>query len=209
MALYAQVALETRARIATRSGIGTFGDLAQRYDLGLHACNSPNDPAVAEWLRSEAVDVLVVNCGHILRQPCLDALRIGAINLHESLLPAHAGVFPYLHTLVEGDEPGLTAHAVDRGIDTGPILAQRALPHPPERSLVGFQQVVADAYPEVLVEGLAALRDRRTISPPSDRQPSYHGLPTSEDVERFEAAGGALVTPRDILAARYPGHPAQ
>jgi len=202
MALFARIALATRERIATETGIGSFGDLARRYDIGLHACDGPNDPAVAEWLRSEAIDVLVVNCGHIIRQPCLDALRLGAVNLHESLLPAHAGVFPYLHTLVAGDEPGLTAHIVDRGIDTGPILAQRTLPHPPERSLVGFQQVVADTYPDLLIEGLAALQDGRTITPPPDRPPSYHGLPTNEDVARFEAAGGAMVTARDILAAR-------
>ena len=66
----------------------------------------------------------------------LDTAAIGwpqqlAINYHDAPLPRHAGVNAAAWAILEGDrEHGVTWHAIDAGIDTGPILIQRRFPIP-------------------------------------------------------------------------------
>jgi len=53
---------------------------------------------------------------------------LGAIGVHPSLLPRHRGADPIFWALRQGDETtGVTAHALDDGYDTGPVLATRSL----------------------------------------------------------------------------------
>lgn len=70
---------------------------------------------------------LIIACGFsiIFKKPLLDLPRIGCINVHSSLLPRHRGPAPFAHVILAGDtESGITFHAMDAGIDTGPILDQ-------------------------------------------------------------------------------------
>jgi methionyl-tRNA formyltransferase len=51
------------------------------------------------------------------------------VNIHPSLLPKYRGRSTIVWAIVAGDvECGLTAHLIDEGVDTGPILAQKRLP---------------------------------------------------------------------------------
>jgi methionyl-tRNA formyltransferase len=77
-------------------------------------------------LREAEPDVLaVVAYGELLTPPVLDVPRMGAVNLHFSLLPRWRGASPVQHALLAGDrETGITTMLLDEGLDTGPILAQ-------------------------------------------------------------------------------------
>jgi methionyl-tRNA formyltransferase len=74
---------------------------------------------------------LVVCMGFPWKVPA-DALAVpplGWINGHPSLLPHHRGPVPVAWAIRAGDEEfGVTFHRMDAELDTGPILAQRALP---------------------------------------------------------------------------------
>lgn len=199
--LFAVTALKRRDRHRAAGQAASFADLAAPCEALLSHCAGPNDPALIEWLRAGRIDVLLVNTGHIVGAACRDAVRLAVVNQHESLLPAHAGVFPYLHCVADGDPPGLSIHVVTRDIDRGPLLAQARLPHARDFSLIGFQSIVIDHHGPLMVQALAALRRGDSITPPAPRTPSYHTLPTRTDVSRFLAAGGHLVTGRDILQA--------
>ncbi len=65
--------------------------------------------------------------------------RLGAVNLHPSLLPKYRGRAPINWAILNGEsELGLTAHFVDEGMDTGDIIEQ-------ERFLLTEEQDVGDA----------------------------------------------------------------
>ena len=65
---------------------------------------------------------------HRLKRDIFDAPRLGTVNVHPSLLPRHRGSSPTDWVLRDGDQvTGLTAHFVDEGLDTGPIIAQEAV----------------------------------------------------------------------------------
>ena len=86
------------------------------------------DAALIERLRAYDVE-LVVLAGfmRLITQPFLDAFPV--INIHPSLLPAFPGVHAARQALAHGVKlTGSTVHFVDRGCDTGPIIAQAAVP---------------------------------------------------------------------------------
>jgi phosphoribosylglycinamide formyltransferase 1 len=100
-----------------------------RSDYGERAAR---DGAIAEWLQSEGVE-LVVLAGYmaILDASFVTRFRDRILNVHPSLLPAFPGVRAIEQALDHGVKVfGVTVHFVDEGVDTGPIVFQRALEAP-------------------------------------------------------------------------------
>lgn len=63
--------------------------------------------------------------GRILPQALLDLPRLGALNVHPSLLPRYRGATPIQSALRNGDTvTGVSIMLMDAGMDTGPIVAQ-------------------------------------------------------------------------------------
>lgn len=68
---------------------------------------------------------IVVAYGHILPSWMLDSCKLGAWNLHFSLLPRWRGAAPVNHAILEGDtETGVSLMKIVPSLDAGPILAQ-------------------------------------------------------------------------------------
>ena len=80
-----------------------------------------------EPLAEAAPDVLVVaDYGQILTAGLLAAPRLGAVNVHASLLPELRGAAPAIWAVARGyRRTGVTTMLMDAGLDTGPILLQR------------------------------------------------------------------------------------
>jgi methionyl-tRNA formyltransferase len=67
---------------------------------------------------------VVAAYGLILPQPILDAPRFGCLNVHGSLLPRWRGAAPIQRAVLAGDGmTGVTIMQMERGLDTGPMLA--------------------------------------------------------------------------------------
>ncbi|MEQ8815143.1 MAG: formyltransferase family protein [Thalassobaculum sp.] len=73
---------------------------------------------------------LLLTCRFGLLKPAVfEAPRLGAINVHSSLLPLYRGVHPVAWALVRGEQiTGVTVHRIDANVDTGPILASIEVP---------------------------------------------------------------------------------
>jgi phosphoribosylglycinamide formyltransferase 1 len=115
----------------------TAGVPTATFDLDCHADREERDLVMATWLEEHGVE-LVVLAGymHLLTKPFLDRFPERIVNVHPSLLPA----FPGAHAIEDAlaadvEETGVTVHRVDEGLDTGPILAQEALPLEPRDTL--------------------------------------------------------------------------
>jgi methionyl-tRNA formyltransferase len=73
--------------------------------------------------------IVAVAYGQILKQELLDIPPRGVVNVHPSLLPRHRGASPIPAAILAGDaETGVTIMLMDAGMDTGPVLSQRAIP---------------------------------------------------------------------------------
>jgi methionyl-tRNA formyltransferase len=69
--------------------------------------------------------IVVAAYGQLLPQSVLDVPRFGCVNIHPSLLPRHRGPSPVAAAILAGDEAtGVSIMLMDKGMDTGPVLAQ-------------------------------------------------------------------------------------
>ena len=108
-------------------------------------------------------DILVVMAyGQILPQSLLDIPRLGALNLHASLLPRHRGAAPVHAAILSGDRTtGITAMWMDAGLDTGDILLARAIEIAPEETAGSLHDRLAQLAPTVLGESISLIREGR------------------------------------------------
>jgi methionyl-tRNA formyltransferase len=86
-------------------------------------------PDSLDTLRALHLDALVVVAyGMILPPAALAAPRLGCFNIHASLLPRWRGAAPIQRALLAGDTlTGVTIMRMEAGLDTGPMLAVRAV----------------------------------------------------------------------------------
>jgi phosphoribosylglycinamide formyltransferase-1 len=109
---------------AASAGIAT-----RVFERAAYADRAARDAALAEWLLAAGAK-LVVLAGYmeLLGEGFLDRFPRAVINVHPSLLPA----FPGLHAIEQAIDYGVkvlgvSVHFVDGGVDTGPVIAQRAI----------------------------------------------------------------------------------
>ena len=99
------------------------------FARGAFADRAARDVAMADWLGGRGVE-LVVLAGYmaLVTPPFLARFPDRVVNVHPSLLPAFPGLRAIEQALEYGAKvTGVTVHLVDEGVDTGPVIAQRAL----------------------------------------------------------------------------------
>jgi phosphoribosylglycinamide formyltransferase-1 len=136
------------------------------FPLADYDSRQQRDEEMADWLADNGVE-LVVCAGymHLLTEPFLD--RFPCLNVHPSLLPEFPGAHAVEDALAAGvTETGVTVHLLDEGVDTGPVIAQEAVPIDPDDTPASLharlQRVEHRLLPETVRSYLAgALRSRR------------------------------------------------
>ena len=132
------------------------------------------DAAIVAWLTDEHRAELVVLAGYtqLVTPGFLAAFPQRVINVHPALLPAFPGLHVVQAALDYGVKVfGVTVHFVDDGVDTGPIIFQRAVELPdPEDA----EQVLAALHPiehELLVQAVVSIsRGALSVDPANSRR---------------------------------------
>lgn len=133
-------------------------DAAAELGTPLLEIDSVRDARTMERLRALAPDLfLVVAYGELLPVDVLSLPRLGAVNLHFSLLPRWRGASPVQHALLHGDRvTGVTVMLMDQGLDTGPVLAQMDEPVDPSDDAGSLGGRLAGIGAQLLVESVRA-----------------------------------------------------
>lgn len=119
--------------------------------------------------------IITAAYGKILRPRWLALPRLGAVNVHPSLLPLYRGMNPVAAALLHGDPwTGVTTFQLDEGTDTGPILVQEATPVDPEETFGELSQRLSEMGGEILLRTVRGLLDG-SIRP----MPQEHDLATT------------------------------
>ncbi len=131
-------------------------------------------------------DVIVVAAfGQILPPSVLQIPRYGCINIHPSLLPRFRGASPVAAAILAGDEfTGVSIMLLDKGLDTGPVLARAPVPIS-ERDTTGsltakLSLIAARLLQEVLVHWL---RGELIPQPQDEAKATYCGQISKEEGE--------------------------
>jgi phosphoribosylglycinamide formyltransferase-1 len=114
------------------------------------------DRAIADWLDEQGTE-LVVLAGYmqLVSGEFLDRFKDAVINVHPALLPAFPGLAAVQQALDYGVRVfGVTVHFVDDGVDTGPVILQRAVELPDARDADEVQAQLQPIEHELLPEAV-------------------------------------------------------
>ena len=130
------------------------------------------DAEISRLIEHYAVELIVLGgFMKLFQPPFVRKYRNRIINVHPTLLPAFPGAHPVADTLAYGVKiAGVTVHFVDEGVDSGPIIAQSAVPvldTDDEESLHNRIQVEEHKlYPKVIkwyAQGKLKIEGRKVI----------------------------------------------
>lgn len=157
---------------------------AQRLGLPVLQPETLRDPQVVAELAALAPEAGVVAAyGEILRRNVLAIPPLGYLNIHPSLLPLHRGPTPVAGAIMAGDdETGVTIMRLDPGMDSGPILAQSAVPLPPDARAGALTDELFVLGAAMLVEALPRYASGAIVPQEQDHsRASVTRLLTKED----------------------------
>lgn len=164
----------------------------------VHVVQDFNSPACEATLKALAPDVLVLGRCRILGKRIIDVPRAGVLNAHPGLLPAYRGLDTIEWAVLNGDDPGVTVHVVDSGVDTGPIVAQERIPLQPCDTLPKLHDRAADLSGGLLSGVLARLIAGEAITPLPQR---------AEEGKRYRSMPRRLRRETDRILRRRVSRP--
>ena len=159
----------------------TILDIAAERDIPVLVLGAERQPRTFTALDYDAIAVACFSRklpASLLRLP-----RLGCLNVHPSLLPAHRGPDPLFWTFHDGDEAGgVTIHLMDEGFDSGPILLQETLPLPDGMTEAELERFCAARGGQLLAEALVGLQ-AGVIQPRAQDEllASYQSWPQEDD----------------------------
>jgi len=134
---------------------------------------SARDEAIADWLRELSVE-LVVLAGYmqLLSASFLGRFPDRVINVHPALLPAFPGLNAVQQAIDYGVKVfGVTVHFVDEGVDSGPVILQRALELPDAHDADAVLELLHPIEHELLPEAVSLIaRGAVTLDPACPRR---------------------------------------
>ncbi len=128
-------------------------EAAQRLGLPVVQPRSINASETLKELSELGLDLLVTTAyGQLLKKPVLELPRLGCVNVHASLLPKYRGAAPVAWAILNGERfTGVTVFLMDEGMDTGPILLQRAVEIAPDETRGELERRLAELGAELVV----------------------------------------------------------
>lgn len=135
-----------------------YGIMSVCFEVHEFASKQAYETKLCDLLLEKKID-LVVLAGYmrIMGAILLEAFPDRIINIHPALLPS----FPGLHGIRDAFDygvkvTGVTIHFVDRGVDSGPIIAQEAVKITPSDDLETLEAKIHEVehrlYPQVIAE---------------------------------------------------------
>ncbi|MEO7206727.1 MAG: formyltransferase [Steroidobacteraceae bacterium] len=187
---------------------GSVQQLAQVHGLNIATPDSPN---TAQWLAQGAAlkpdFVFSFYYRYMLDKAWLALPRLGALNMHGSLLPKFRGRAPVHWAIIHGETvTGASLHYMVEKPDAGALVDQEAVPILENDTALQVSLKVADAAQTVLRRSLPRLLAGTAASLPLNLQKgSYFGRRAPED-GRIDWRCGARAI-HDLIRAVAPPFP--
>jgi methionyl-tRNA formyltransferase len=151
--------------------------------------------------------IVVAAFGQILRPNLLALPKHGCLNIHASLLPRHRGAAPIQAALLAGDaETGVSIMQLDAGLDTGPVLARRAIPITADDTGGSLFDKLSQLGGDLLLETIPAYISGALIPQPQPATGSTYAPMLKKEDGRLDFALSAAELERKIRAFHpWPG----
>jgi methionyl-tRNA formyltransferase len=131
---------------------------------------SINTEAAQTELSERAADLLVIcDYGQILRAETIATARLGAINLHASLLPKYRGAAPVQWAVYNGEtETGVSVFQLTPGVDAGPLLAVTRVPIGQDETAIALEGRLSEIGADLVTSTLDAVATGKSRPQPQE-----------------------------------------
>jgi methionyl-tRNA formyltransferase len=144
-------------------------ELALRHHLRILQPETPSDPELTATMNRIRPDVMVVVAYRILPREVFGTARLGAFNLHASLLPKYRGAAPIPWAIMNGEEEtGVTTFFLKEKVDTGNILLQARMPIGPDENAGSVHDRLAELGAEVVLHTVRLIEQGKAHPRPQD-----------------------------------------
>lgn len=149
---------------------------------------SMRDPAeIAAFAALRLDAAVVVAFGQILPAAILEAPRLGAYNVHGSLLPRWRGAAPIQRAIMAGDRvTGVQVMRMTEGLDEGPVLATATLRIDALETAGSLFERLAEAGARLIVESLADISEGRAVETPQSEDGVTYAKKIGRKIARID-----------------------
>ncbi len=142
---------------------------ALRHNIPLLQPESLSDQTFDEQVRALSPDIIVVVAFRILPRSIFTIPRLGAFNLHASLLPKYRGAAPINWAIMNGEkETGVTSFLLQEKVDTGNILLSARTPIKPEDDAGSLHDRLSEIGAEIVLHTVRLLEQGKATPRPQD-----------------------------------------
>ena len=162
----------------------SVADVARQLGIPVYTPVSVNTPEWVERIRAMAPDIIFsFYYRNMISEKILQIPRLGAFNMHGSLLPKYRGRVPINWAVLHGErETGVTLHHMVKAADAGDIVDQEAVPIGPDDTAFDVFTKCTDAARKVLERRLDAIKAGTAPRRKQDEaQATYFGGRKPED----------------------------
>ena len=162
----------------------SVAQLAAKLGIPAHSASDINHPLWVERIRALNPDIIFsFYYRHLLGEEILKLPRLGAYNLHGSLLPRYRGRAPVNWALVNGEtETGVTLHKMTTRPDGGDIAAQERVAISDDDTALTLHEKMTEAAKKLLPKALPdLLAGKAKLTPQDESKATTFGRRTAAD----------------------------
>lgn len=136
----------------------------------------------------EAEPDLIISAGyrHILPGRIIDVPERGAVNLHYSYLPYARGANTNVWSIIEDHPAGVSIHYMVEKVDSGPIIARRKVPIPPDYNGKDLYEDLIDEQFDLFKENWSEIRDGDASVENTTEEGTYHKSSEFDDLCKLD-----------------------
>ena len=186
-----------------------YKEIAKKKNIKLTIANKKN---ILECFKYENEECLLsVGYRFIIPETIFSCFRY-AINIHPSLLPKYRGAYSGYAIIENGEkESGITAHFIDKGIDTGDIINQKKILLELSDTVTSMSQKIMKIEPLFVLESLWLIKTRTyksIVQPKNENEEIFNSkrIPEDSKIDSSVALVELVNKIRACDAEHYPAY---
>jgi methionyl-tRNA formyltransferase len=144
-------------------------EFASQHSFQILQPESLRDVAFIQQLKLLQPDLLVVVAFRILPPEVFTTARLGAFNLHASLLPKYRGAAPIQWAIINGEkETGVTTFLLEEKVDTGNVVLQARIPIGENDTAGEIHDKLSEIGAEIVLHTVRLIESGKAVPKPQD-----------------------------------------
>jgi methionyl-tRNA formyltransferase len=132
--------------------------IADKLGISYHVAKHNSEQCV-ELIKKHDLELGIVLGARILKQPVIQAFKIGIMNMHPGLIPENRGLDNLKWAILKNIRQGVTCHLIDECIDKGRIIIKEAIEVYPDDTLLDIHLRLQSKEQELMLKSLEILSD--------------------------------------------------